>query len=128
MGLKEKIKEFISGDDEEFDIEDDLESVKSKYEQPAKPINTHFDATMVLYEPRSYDEAQDTADCLKDSKACLINLHRLNPDFAQRTIDFLTGVVYALDGKIQKVGPNIILCTPKTIDVNGTIELTDVQE
>ncbi|WZU03126.1 cell division protein SepF [Erysipelothrix sp. D19-032] len=38
-------------------------------------------------------------------------------------MDFLTGVVFALDGSIQKIGHNVILCTPKTIGVQGEISM-----
>ena len=53
----------------------------------------------------------------------VVNLHKLDREYAQRTIDFLTGVVFALDGKIQKIGQNVILCSPAEIGVQGTISL-----
>ena len=34
-----------------------------------------------------------------------------------------SGVIFALDGSIQKIGPNIILCAPKSIGVGGSINL-----
>ena len=52
---------------------------------------------------------------LKEGRAVVVNLHKLDREFAQRTIDFLTGVVFALDGKIQKIGTNVILCSPEGI-------------
>ena len=82
---------------------------------------------MVLFEPRSYEEAQEIGLCLKSNKACVVNLHRLPHEYAQRTIDFLTGVIFALDGSIQKIGANIILCAPSTIGVGGSINLDDAQ-
>jgi cell division inhibitor SepF len=29
--------------------------------------------------------------------------------------------VYALNGSISKVGPNIFLCTPDSVDIHGNI-------
>jgi cell division inhibitor SepF len=78
---------------------------------------------MVLFEPRSFEEAEEIARHLKQRRACVVNLHRLQRDYAQRTIDFLTGVVFALDGTIQKIGHNVILCTPQSVVVNGEISL-----
>ena len=60
---------------------------------------------------------------LKSRRAAVVNLHRLQKEYAQRTIDFLTGVVYALDGSIQKIGHNVILCAPKNVAVDGEIKL-----
>ncbi len=78
---------------------------------------------MVLFEPRSFEEAEEIARHLKSRRAAVVNLHRLQRDYAQRTIDFLTGVVFALDGTIQKIGHNVILCTPKNVGVDGAISL-----
>lgn len=126
MSIKDKLKDFISPDDDELYLdEDEVESISSKYEEPRSKTaaNAHIEAKMVLFEPRSYEEAQEIAVRLKEQKACVINLHRLPHDYAQRTIDFLTGVIFALDGSIQKIGPNIILCAPKSIGVGGSINL-----
>ena len=46
-------------------------------------------------------------------------------DYRQRLIDFLSGVVYAIDGTINKVGDNVILCSPKSMPVGGQISLTE---
>ncbi|MFR6487948.1 MAG: cell division protein SepF [Clostridium sp.] len=46
----------------------------------------------------------------------------------QRTIDFLTGVIFALDGSIQKIGHNVILCTPRSVAVHGEISLDASEE
>ena len=126
MSIKDKLKDFISPDDDELYLdEEEVESISSKYEEPRSKTaaNAHIEAKMVLFEPRSYEEAQEVAIRLKEQKACVINLHPLPHDFAQRTIDFLTGVIFALDGSIQKIGPNIILCAPKSIGVGGSINL-----
>ena len=126
MSIKDKLKDFISPDDDELYLdEEEVESISSKYEEPRSKTaaNAHIEAKMVLFEPRSYEEAQEVAIRLKEQKACVINLHRLPHDYAQRTIDFLTGVIFALDGSIQKIGPNIILCAPKSIGVDGSINL-----
>jgi len=83
---------------------------------------------MVLFEPRSFEEAEEIGRHLKQRRACVVNLHRLQRDYAQRTIDFLTGVVFALDGTIQKIGHNVILCAPKSVSVDGVISLDSDDE
>jgi len=45
----------------------------------------------------------------------------VRPDQAVRIVDFLSGTVYALNGTISKVGSNIFVCTPDTVEVQGTI-------
>ncbi len=128
----EKLKNFIAPVDEDYEVdegeelhftESDVKPV-SAYEAPKATVkNIPTDAQMVLFEPRSFEEAEDIARHLKQRRASVVNLHRLQRDYAQRTIDFLTGVVFALDGTIQKIGHNVILCTPKSVSVAGDISL-----
>lgn len=128
MGLTDKLKDFIApvqDDEEELEYEEEEVETISQYEQPKKKSVRHLsgDTRMVLFEPRSFNEAEDVARHLKERRAAVVNLHRLQREYAQRTIDFLTGVVFALDGTIQKIGHNVILCTPKSIGVHGEISL-----
>ena len=121
----EKIKQFISTDDE-FD-DDELDEVEasqptSDYEEANQKGILKTDAKMIIFEPRSYDDATSIADYLKINKACVVNIHRLQNESRQRLIDFLWGAVYAIDGKIQKVGTDVFLCTPKSVPVNGQAE------
>lgn len=133
MSISQKFKEFIAPMDEDdvLEVEQDDETQSlSEYEQPkSKAVNRiPGDTKMVLFEPRSFDEAQEIAGRLKENKAAVINLHKLQRDYAQRTIDFLTGVIFALDGTIQKIGHNVILCAPKNVPVQGEINLDASEE
>lgn len=130
MGLMDKLKETFTTveteDDEELEMSEEEAQTVSHYEQPTGNKNVAKMAQntkMVLFEPRSFDEAEEVARHLKERRAAVVNLHRLQREYAQRTIDFLTGVVFALDGTIQKIGHNVILCTPATIGVHGEISL-----
>ncbi len=131
MGLGDKLKNFIAPVDDEA-MEEELEFTEeeartiSHYEQPkSKGVarGVSGDTKMVLFEPRSFEEAEEIARHLKERRAAVVNLHRLQREYAQRTIDFLMGTVFALDGKVQKVGRNVVLCTPRTIGVDGEISL-----
>ncbi|AJY76380.1 cell division protein SepF [Paenibacillus beijingensis] len=84
-------------------------------------IHSQKNVRVVLNEPRSYDEAQEIADHLRSRRAIIVNLQRVRTDLAVRIVDFLSGTVYALNGNISKLGPNIFLCTPDTVEIQGTI-------
>lgn len=134
MSFGEKIKQFIAPVDDEEVVEyldDEVESI-SEYEQPksksvSKVSQLSSDTKMVLFEPRSFDEVEEIARRLKENRAVVINLHKLTREYAQRTIDFLTGVIVALDGEIKKIGPNVILCAPRSMGVHGTISDVDAE-
>ena len=76
---------------------------------------------MILMEPRAYSESQQIADHLKKRNTVVVNMKRVTPDQAKRIVDFLSGTVYAIGGDLQKIGGGIFLCTPKNVNVEGTI-------
>ncbi len=132
MTFKQKLKDFISPvEEEEFlELTQQEASALSEYEKPHNKNVSKIpaDTKMVLFEPRSFDEAEEVARHLKSQRAAVVNLHRLPKEYSQRSIDFLTGVIFALDGTIQKIGHNVILCTPKSIGVAGEIQFDYSEE
>lgn len=61
----------------------------------------------------------------KAKESCCCYLHRLQKEQSKRVVDFLSGVIFAIEGDIQRIGPRIFLCTPKNIGVSGTIDLDE---
>ena len=76
---------------------------------------------MILLEPRAYSESQQIADHLKNRNSVVVNLKRVTSDQAKRIIDFLSGCIYSIGGKMQKIGVGIYLCTPKNVNIQGKI-------
>jgi len=72
---------------------------------------------MILLEPRAYS----IADHLKNRNSVVVNLKRVTSDQAKRIIDFLSGVIYAIGGSMQKIGVGIYLVAPKNVSVQGKI-------
>ncbi len=108
------------------DVDDDEEEVEevaatSDYEQANQKGILKTDAKMMIFEPRSYNDATEIVKYLKVQKACVVNIHRLQNEIRQRLIDVLWGAVYAIDGKIQKVGTDVYLCTPRSVTVDGMV-------
>jgi cell division inhibitor SepF len=84
-------------------------------------IHSQKNVKVVLTEPRSYEEAVDIADHLRSRRPVIVNLQRVRSEQALRIVDFLSGTVYALSGSISKLGANIFLCTPDTVEIQGAI-------
>ncbi|MGL4382506.1 MAG: cell division protein SepF [Bacilli bacterium] len=84
-------------------------------------FDSNKSSQMVVFEPRSFSESQGIADHLKGGRGCIINLHRVSKDQATRIIDFLSGITYAIEGEVQKIGSNVFLCTPSSFGVYGEI-------
>jgi cell division inhibitor SepF len=138
MSVMNKFMSFLGLQDEEEVLERIEESDERESETSAQDtrknknnivsIHSQKNTRVVLCEPRSYEDTQQIADHLRSRRSCIINLQRVRGDLAIRIVDFLSGTVYALSGNISKIGPNIFLCTPDTVEIQGAItEMLDNQ-
>lgn len=112
-----KIKKMLTED-----VEDSEEECYSNSE---KTTATEGNGKMILLEPRAYSESQQIADHLKKRNTVVVNMKRVTADQAKRIVDFLSGTVYAIGGDLQKIGAGIFLCTPKNVNVEGSITEDD---
>ena len=72
-----------------------------------------------LVNPSEFGEAAEIADSLKSRQAVLMNLEMADDVTARRMIDFLSGVAYALGGKIMRVSGQAYIVTPTNVDLVG---------
>ena len=111
MAFGKKLKEIIS--DEE--VNEDAYYTEDTVTMQAGS------GKMILLEPRAFSESQQIADHLKKRNTVVVNMKRVTSEQAKRIIDFLSGTVYAIGGDLQKIGVGIFLCTPKNVNVEGSI-------
>jgi len=131
MGMINRIFNFLGLQEEEETEKEQMYETPDEPEREAGEIrrvknnvvSLHAQKTskLVLCEPRNYEETQEIADHLRSRRAILVNLQRVRPEQAMRIVDFLSGTVYALNGAISKVGPNIFVCTPDSVEIQGVI-------
>ncbi len=122
----------INSDEYYYDEELDGSAVKSvEYEpvvekkQEAKVLeHPRFNRSgneVVVIEPRSFDDAANIVQHLKDRKIVMLNLHLLDNSQSQRTIDFVCGASQALNGKPQKVGEGVFVFAPHNVTLSADI-------
>ena len=131
MGIGKKLKDFIAPveSEEELELTEEESKSLSRYEKPQVEGASKIAANsnIVLFEPRNFDEAEEIGFHIKQKRACAVNLHRMPNEYRQRIIDFLSGVVFGVDGSIKKIGENVILCAPRSMPVSGEISFNDEQ-
>ena len=115
MAFGKKLKEIISDEDSNED---------SYYTEDTVSV-LPGSGKMILLEPRAFSESQQIADHLKKRNTVVVNMKRVTAEHAKRIIDFLSGTVYAIGGDLQKIGVGIFLCTPKNVNVEGSISEED---
>ena len=65
----------------------------------------------------TFNDARVAADGLQAGQQQIVNLEKASPQMAERIVDFLSGVTYALDGSVDKVGEKVYLFVPANVDI-----------
>ncbi len=73
-----------------------------------------------LMEPRSFDEMPNAIQALRERKTVILNLTMMEPDQAQRAVDFVAGGTFAIDGHQERVGESIFLFAPSCVTVTNS--------
>jgi len=79
------------------------------------PHPNYKGSEVLVMEPRSFDDAAQIVQHLKEKKTVVLNLHLLDKEQSQRTIDFVCGAAHALNGKPQKVADMVFVFTPSNV-------------
>ncbi len=137
MGFLDGLKTWARGDDEDEELEE-MTARPPRNNKPAEPdtdyaeqaarrsdrvvnINTTAQLSVVLVKPEKFENAAEVADHLRDRRTVVLNLEETNKDTARRLVDFLSGVTYALDGKIKKVAASTYIITPFNVEISGDL-------
>jgi cell division inhibitor SepF len=73
---------------------------------------------VVVMEPRTFEEMPQAIRALRERKSVVLNLTIMDPDQAQRAVDFVAGGTYAIDGHQERIGESIFLFTPNCVQVS----------
>ena len=77
--------------------------------------------TIAVLEPQSIDETERAVLALKAGTVILFNLAGIDPEQAQRYVDFAAGSTCAISGHQIKIGPHVFLYTPPTVEIQTQI-------
>lgn len=137
MSLLDKFKEQFADRDEEEEVRDE-EMEEEEQQQAVNPAAAvppkasvsrnmgHMAAprqmakpyTMVVVNPKSFKDAEKIGDHLKAQRPVVMNMEKTDADEAQRIVDFVQGIMYALDGRIDRISESIYLCAPNNMSVS----------
>jgi cell division inhibitor SepF len=76
-------------------------------------------AEVIVMEPRSFEEMPQVIQALRERKSVVLNLTMMDPDQAQRAVDFVAGGTFAIEGHQERVGESIFLFTPICVQVTS---------
>jgi cell division inhibitor SepF len=79
---------------------------------------------VVMY-PRKFEEMPAAIQALRERKSIVVNLTTMEPDQAQRCVDFVAGATYAIDGKQERVADSIFFFAPSCVTLTTHNSVTD---
>ena len=86
------------------------------------------DTSVILFSPKNFDEAGELVGYLQQESTCVMTLETVPAETARRLLDFLSGIAFALGGKITPVSAKTYFITPQNVDILGTQpQTTDAQ-
>ena len=136
MGKWDRFKEAFGIPNEEEDILENVEEMSesaprergSSLKKEQAPIKSggasmpsKGQVNMVIIRSVDYSDARTVADHILGNRAVLLNLENCNKEMAQRILDFLSGVVYAQGGDLQRVAHSTYAVTPRNVGLQGEL-------
>jgi cell division inhibitor SepF len=85
-----------------------------------------------------FGDARILADRIRDRVPVVLDMRRADHDLVRRVVDFSSGLIYALDGSMRKVGDGLVMVLPPRVTLSreekrrlstmGAYELDDVDD
>lgn len=138
-GFIKKFKDWMSIEEDEYDVEEyeegpedtveeepKLEATTSQVTRKSNVVNIHTNSQMkvVIVEPKKYDDVTTIADHLRQRRAVIVNLESIEEEseVKKSIYYFMSGAVYMLDGSMQKVSKSIFILAPNNVDIDANIK------
>jgi cell division inhibitor SepF len=79
-----------------------------------RPVEVQSDVLVV----EEFGDAKILADRVRDRVPVVLDLRRSEPELVRRVVDFSSGLIYALDGTMRKVGDGLVLVLPPRVTLS----------
>jgi cell division inhibitor SepF len=79
----------------------------------------HAATTIHKAEPKRFNEARDLGDKFREGIPVIMNLQGTDDAIARRLVDFASGLVFGLGGKIEMAANRVYLLTPADVEVSA---------
>ncbi len=117
--------EEVEEDDGQEPLEEEMVPTPmpaSRFRPNVVELQPNKNLKLVVLGPKSYDDVQQVADQLRAKRPVVVNLELADPRARMRILDFLSGAIYALGGRSQRVSELIFLFAPVNVDINNLLD------
>lgn len=94
-----------------------------KQSGPIRERTVNFEgkeSQVILFNPKSFDEAGELVGHLARKRSLVMTLEGLPTDTARRLLDFISGITFAMKGKITPVSAKTYFISPENVDLLGS--------
>lgn len=74
---------------------------------------------IVTLQPRSYSEARKVGEFYREGNPVIINLDDMEESERKRLVDFASGLVFGLHGRIERISLKVFLLSPANVNVSN---------
>ncbi len=67
--------------------------------------------------PKRFEDIQDVIARMKNKEGLIVNFETITPELTQRMLDFLSGAMFALGGRINKIKNRVYILIPNGIKI-----------
>ncbi len=96
----------------------------NQVDMESEPTNTyHYPSEssaysgLIIHSPSTFEESKKVISSLQKKEASLISLSALHESEIERTIYFLSGATYALNGKMNRIQGDLFLFSPSSLKI-----------
>ena len=102
-------------------------SVQPRRNNRVVNINATTKLAVVLVKADQFNNVADIADHLKNKMTVVLNLETTDKETSKRMLDFMSGVTYAIEGKIKRVASDTYLITPLDVEIVGDDLISELE-
>ena len=144
MSLSEKLSNWFNGvPEEEYyeEVTDSKQAVSTNTDvnrasEPEKDNNRQVMSLMssknnsttvqreqkiMVFDPSVFSDVKNIGKMILNGRAVIVNFTKMDENQIHRVIDFLSGLIFAVNGDMQRIGEKIFLCTPKNFKIEGDL-------
>ena len=92
-------------------------STTSSAQQPALMEEGSYN--IISLQPRSYSEMRKVGEHFREGNPVIINLDDTEESERKRLVDFASGLVFGLQGRIEKISLRVFLLSPANVTVSN---------
>lgn len=114
-------------DDYEQVIEEPMDSYEAQVTPISRAVAQHEPAPFADTElrrittvhPRSYNDARVIGEAFRSGTPVIMNLSDMDDSDAKRLVDFSAGLIFGLNGNIERVTNKVFLLSPANVEITG---------